>query len=405
MQTVSNAAGVAVRVYDKVVHEQIYNKNVLWNNILRNVAKPSETGSTKYMSVHYGRNVGSAAGSETVTLPIAGYQTSVQATITMKKNYQTISLSDFALQASKRSNEFLVNLLDDEYKRARQDMKRQLSRQGYGVGTGVICRVNDASPDTTLTFDTPMTGKHTMRYFDANNAVMFSSAADAATSAAYTTFSAITGDNTATVASATGIADNDYVYLAHTVASGSTPSVSNVNAEVMGLKGLIDDTSNLTTLHNLSRDTYIWWKSPVDSNATQRSLSEELMHDTMQDANELGMVKYGLTHNDVFKAYGQLLSSDRRYTETMTLKGGFTGCAFNTVPLVPDHDCPYDELYWIDPSTLSVEDLAPISFLDEDGSILDRSSTTPVWQATLRYYAQLACSAPNKNAALRDVVK
>ncbi|MBU3905039.1 MAG: phage major capsid protein, partial [Nanoarchaeota archaeon] len=155
----------------------------------------------------------------------------------------------------------------------------------------------------------------------------------------------------------------------------------------------------------VTRSTDIWWKSYVSSNSTQRSLTEELMHETFLEAKKKGDPKYILTHFDVYSAYGQLLSPDRRYTSEMKLKGGFTGWSFNEIPVIADYDCPYDEMYFVDPSSLSVEDLAPMSFLKEDGSILDRSSTQPIWQATLRYYANLATSACNKNAALRDVIK
>jgi hypothetical protein len=89
----------------------------------------------------------------------------------------------------------------------------------------------------------------------------------------------------------------------------------------------------------------------------------------------------------------------------MTLNGGFTGVKFNDIALVPDYDCPFTEVYFIDPTSLSVEDLAPMSFLNEDGAILDRSATTPTWNATLRYYSNLCTSAPNKNSSLRDVIQ
>jgi len=402
-QSVSNLAGAAMRVYDKVVHEQVFLKNILWNNVLRNVAQ-NQGSTTKYFSVHEGRNTGSAAGSESFTLPIAGEQQYTQATITMKYNFQQVALTDVALQASKRSKEFLVNALESEYKGARNDMQRQLSRQGYGVGTGVICRVNDDSVDTTLTFDTPMVGKYPTDYFEIGNGIMFSSAAAAATSAAYTTITAITGNYDMTVTSASGVVDNDYCFLAHNDGS-TTPTVSNVNAEVLGLKALIDDSTNLDSLEGITRSTDIWWKSYVSANATQRSLTEELMHETYLEGRKKGNPTFALTHFDVYSAFGQLLSPDRRYTSKMQLNGGFTGLEFNGIPIVPDYDCPYDEMYFIDKSTLSVEDLAPISFLDEDGAILDRSSTTPAWNATLRYYAQLATSSCNKNAALRDVIK
>jgi hypothetical protein len=401
-QSVSNLANAAMRVYDKVVHDQVFKKNVLFMNVLRNVAQDIGA-TTKYISLHYDRNVGSAAGSETVVLPTAGNQQYLQANVTMKYNFHTISITDVAIKASARSKEFLVNVLESEYQGAKNDMQRQLSRQGYGVGTGVICRVNDASPDATLTFDTPMVGKYPMDYFSVGNGVMFSSAANAATSAVYEVVSAITGNYTMTMSADPSASDDDYVYLAHT--NGTTPTVSNVNAEIMGLKGLIDDGANVDTFQGLARTSYIWWSSFVDDNTTQRSLTDALLHSTFLEAKKKGDPKYILTSFDVTSAYGQLLTPDRRYGSEMTLNGGFSGVNFNGIPMVADYDAPYDEAYFIDPSTLSVEDLAPMSFLDEDGSILDRSSTQPIWGATLRYYANLANKAPNQSASLRDVIK
>jgi hypothetical protein len=119
-----------------------------------------------------------------------------------------------------------------------------------------------------------------------------------------------------------------------------------------------------------------------------------------------GDPKFLIAHHDAVSAYGQLLSPDRRYTSIDTnLKGGFRGVEFNGMAMVADRDCPYDEIYFIDPSTISREELFPIGFLEEDGKILDRASTTAAWTATLAYYANLACFQPNRNAALRDVIK
>lgn len=86
----------------------------------------------------------------------------------------------------------------------------------------------------------------------------------------------------------------------------------------------------------------------------------------MLEAKKKGDPKIILTSFDLYSAYGRLLSSDRRYTDTMTLNGGFTGVNFNGMTLVADYDCPYTEMYFIDNSTLSVEELSPMSFLQED---------------------------------------
>jgi len=408
-QSITNLANVAMRIYDKVVHEQVFAKNVLFMNILSNVAH-QQGATTKYISVHYGRNIGSAAGTETVTLPTAGNQQYSQANVAMKYLFHQIAVTDVALQASKRSKELLVNVLESEYTGAKDDMQRQLSRMGYADGTGVICRVNDAAPDTTLTFDTPMVGKYPTDYFEYNatstagGPVLFASDTAGVTSTAFTTVTAISGNYTMTVASSSGIADDDYVFLAH--ANGTaTPTVGrNGSVEIMGLKGLIDDASNVDALEGITRSTDIWWKSYVNDAASSRSLTEALLQTTFLEAKKKGQPKYALTSFDVFSAYGQLLATDRRYTSEMTLGGGFTGVKFNDIGLVADYDCPFDEVYFIDPTTISVEDLAPMSFLNEDGNILDRTSTTPTWNATLRYYSNLCISAPNKNASLRDVV-
>jgi hypothetical protein len=352
--------------------------NIL-NNVAHDTGAASVVGSSttggggKMITVHYGRNIGSAAGSETLTLPTAGQQAYIQATIAMKYNFHTVSLTDVVLQASKRSKEFLVNVLESEYEGAKNDMQRQLSRQGYGIGTGEIAKVNgDPTTGTTLNLDNPMVGKNPTDYIEVGNIIRMG-----ATASTIETVASITDNDTLEIGAAvSAIADNDAVYLA------TSATQSNKDYEMMGLKGMIDDGTNVSTLQGLLRSTYIWWKAYVDDNTSQRSLSDALLHSTWIEAQKKGNTKYILTSWDVTSAYGQLLTPDRRYTSgDTTLKGGFKGVDFNGVPMVADYDAPYDEAYFIDPSTLSIEDLAPISFLNEDGAILDRSATTPAWNA------------------------
>lgn len=405
-QSIANSLNLGMRVYESTIAEQVFQKNVLFQNILKNVA--SKRGTTnKYLKVHNGRNIGSAAGGESITLPTAGQQAYTEATIPMKLNFHQISITDYALQAGKNSKEFLVDLLQSEYDGAKADMQRQLSRQGYGDGSGVICQINGIGSSPIFDLDTPMVGKNPTDYLEAGGLgvgtpVMVDSDKVTATSEVYTRVTAITDGNTFTLATGTGIADNDYVFLAHY--NGGTSTVSNRGAEIMGLKGLIDDSTNVDEFEGITRSTSIWWKSYINSAASNRSLTEAIMFDTLLEAKKKGDPKIIMTSFDLYSAYGRLLSADRRYTDTMELKGGFTGVKFNDQALVADYDCPYTEMYFIDPSTLSVEELAPMSFLQEDGAILSRSATTPAYTATLRYYANLANSACNKSAAARQLV-
>ena len=405
-QSIANSLNLGMKVYDSVIAEQVFSKNVLWNNIAKNLATKRGT-TNKYLKVHYGRNIGSAAGGESITLPTAGKQSYLEATIPMKLNFHQVNITDYAIQAGKNSKEFLVDLLQTEYEGAKADMQRQLSRQGYGDGTGVICRVNGVGSQPTFDLDTPMVGKNPTDYVEPGadgigSPIMFDSSASSATSEVYTRVTAVTDGNTFTTATGTWVADNDYVFLAHY--NGSTSTVSNRDGEIMGLKGLIDDSTNVDSFEGLTRSTYIWWKSYANSAASNRSLTEAIMFDTMLEAKKKGDPKYILTGFDLYSAYGRLLSSDRRYTDTMELKGWFTGVKFNDLALLADYDAPYTDMFFIDPSVLSVEEMQPMAFLQDDGAILSRSATTASYQATLRYYANLASSAPNKCAVARNLV-
>ena len=165
-QSVTNALNLAMRVYESDIAEQLFTKNVLWMNILnKNVA--TQRGTTnKYLKVHPFRNIGHAAGDENLTLPTAGQQGYLEATIPMKLNFHQIGISDYALQAGKNNKEYLVDLLQSEYDGAKADMQRQLSRQGYGDGSGVICRINGIGSSPTFDLDTPMVGKNPADYLE-----------------------------------------------------------------------------------------------------------------------------------------------------------------------------------------------------------------------------------------------
>lgn len=407
-QSVSNLAGAAMTVYDKNVYEQTFEKNVLAQNLRRNLGVTSADGTSKTLTVHYGRNIGTAAGSETITLPTAGNQKFKQCTVSMKYNFAQISLTDVVLEASKSNLAYLVNALDAEYEGAKNDMARQIQRQWYGLGTGSLGLVNGAATGTdTVVMDTPMVGKYVGDYIEEGQILRFgATATDIATVDYYIGPSAtVANQDSIALVTAHGatIDDNDDIYIA------ASASQSNKDAEMSGLKLLIDDGTNATACQSLNRVTtppyYVWWRAYVNDASASRTLTEALMQSTYLQAKKYGKPNLALTSYDLYQKYALTLTPDRRYTATdMNIKGGFTGVQFNDLTIVPDFDCPFDEMYFIDTNALSIEELTPVSFMDKDGSILDRSATTPAYNATLRYYANLAINKPRSCAALRDVV-
>ena len=407
-QTVTNLAGAAMTVYDKNVYKQTFEKNILAQNLRKDLGITSADGTSKTLTVHYGRNVGTAAGSETITLPTAGNQKFKQATVSMKYNFAQISLTDVVLEASKSNLAYLVNALDAEYEGAKNDIARQIQRQWYGIGDGSLGLVNGAATGTdTVVFDTPMVGKYVGDYLTDGQILRFgATAADIATMDYYIGQSAtVANQDSIALVTAHGatIDDNDNVYIARSATE------SNKDAEMSGLKLLIDDGTNATACQGLNRVTtppyYTWWRSYVNDASSSRALTEALMQTTYLQAKKFGNPKMILTSYDLYQKYALSLTPDRRYGATdMTISGGFTGVKFNESVILPDFDCPFDEMYFIDTEALSIEELTPVSFMDKDGAILNRSATTPAYDATLRYYANLAINKPRACSTLRDVI-
>ena len=336
---------------------------------------------------------------ETDTLPTAGQQQYEQLSVAMKFVFQQISLTDVALTASKKSKEFLVDVLESEYQGAKKDLIQQIQRMWWGIGTGELFKVNgDPAAGTTVNTDTPMVGKNPMDYIEEGGTLRFG-----ATASTIGTVSTITDTDTFELtASVAAIADNDAVY--HAVSATQSAK----DNEMMGLKGIIDDGAFVSTLQTVDRTATgkFWWQAYVNDATASRSLTDTLLHTTFLEAKRKGDPKYALTSFDVYKSYGLLLTPDRRYTNADSpLKGGFVGLEFNDIPIVADYHAPFDEVYFIDPTAMTIEDLGDITFLNEDGSILDRSATTPAWNATIKYYANLAAKAPNKCSSLRDVTQ
>ena len=92
----------------------------------------------------------------------------------------------------------------------------------------------------------------------------------------------------------------------------------------------------------------------------------------------------------------------------MRLRGGFTALDWGGIPFVWDRDCPIDTggdhmLFGLDMSDLMLLELQDWDFDDTDGSVLHRRADYAYYDATLFYYGQLGCLAPDDQFVIRDL--
>lgn len=402
-QTLTNFDEALKIDYLPVVREQLNNARILSSKIERNERDVS--GKRWQMFTHVGRSSGIGSGTET-GLPTAGNQEFLNPYGNVKYTRGRIQVSGPTIEASKDDKGAIVRALESEIKGITEDMKKEVNYQFFNDGSAVRALVNgDPGTEVTLTLDTPGT-----RWLQEGMLVDFFDPA-AGTTRTPTSGSYIASISSATAckmntAAVSGVADNDWVIRLGARAGATTLLTDSY--EMMGLKGIIDDGTYVTTLENLSRTTYPHWNcsiSSTDSNGgTLRDVTLDLIQAqiTAVEANG-GKTNLIISDHALRDAYAALVVADKRYVNTMKLDGGFMALEYNGIPWVADADCPINTVFFIDTDHLQIMQMSDWSWMDRDGAVLSRVANSDAYEAVLYWYADLTTDKPKAHSFLRDV--
>jgi len=402
-QTLSNYDEALKINYLPAIREQLNNKTILLNTLTRNERDVS--GKRWQVVAHYGRSSGVGSGAET-DLPTAGNQAYKNPYGTVAYHRGRIQVSGPVMAASRNDVGAIGRALDTEIKGITADLRKEINYQLFNDGTSIRAYVNgDPGTGTTLTLDTP----GTMYLYDGMIIdILGNDDGDGATNDADVVISSVDSDTEVTVSAAldTSIDDNDYVVRANsTDGAGVLPSDS---YEMMGLKGIVDDGTYVTTLHNLSRSDYAWWKCSTfdndDNSGTNRDLTLDLIQEAMTAVEKNGgQVKMILSSPELRDAYASLLVSDKRFVNTLELDGGFKALEYSGTPWVADPDCPPNTVFFIDTDHLQIMQMSDWDWMDKDGAVLSRVSGSDAYEAVLYWYSELTTDKPRAHTFLRDV--
>lgn len=403
----------ALRIYyQPAIREQFPQKSVLLQNLEKGDAKNIDTsGAFARITLQKSMHPSVGAKPEGKPLPNKSYTRLETTDVAMKYNYGRIEVSGPVMRASRDNRGAVLKALETETESVTKALRNDINRQlACGNGTGVLALLNGASQTTTwaldsllgIAFSTPSSiGSEVAptKYAVAGMEV------DVGDSTTYTTID-VTAATITTVNSATGITgstlsgmdDNGYL-LRHDAAA----------SEIMGLRGIIDDSGQLDALQTITRSSAgngYWKASVVDygSAAAPATLTESYMQEaaTLCEKND-GEVSFVLTTFGLRDSYVSILQSDKRFVNTTELKGGFKSIDFNGTPLTPDKDCTPYTMYFVDKSTLELYESSPVTWANEDGSVLSRVANYDAYEAFLYYYANLGANNCVKNACLSYV--
>lgn len=404
-QTLSNFDEALKIDYLPTMREQLDNSTVLLSKVERD--SENVEGKQWQLTAHYKRNSGVGAGAET-DLPTAGNQSYENPYGNVRYNRGRIQISGPVMKASKTNKGAMVRALDSEVQGVTRDLKKEINYQLFNDGTSRRCLVNgDPGTGTTLTVDSP----GTMYLSDGMVISVIADDTGVATDATATITSVdSTTEVTVSAALDTNIADNDWV-----IRYGSHDGAGIANSdsyEMMGLKGIVDDATYVTTLHNLSRSTYAWWKCSTftndDNSGTNRDLTLPLIQEAVtaveKNGGEVNMI---LSSHDLRDTYASLVTADKRFVNTLSLDGGWSALEYTggakAIPWVADVDCMPNTVFFIDTNHLKVMEMSGWDWMQEDGAVLSRVSGSDAYEASLFWYSDLATDRPMAHTFLRDV--
>ena len=402
--TLTTASAILKEVYEPKIQDQLQNEAVTLKRIERSSDNIEHQVGGKYVTfpLHIRRNQGLGARNELEALPSPGQQQYTSARISLKYLYGAVRLSGQTLELANTNAQAFASVLDQEMEGLKGDLLKDQNRQVYGDGTGAVATVStlsgagltasvswtgwlqlgmqvDIIDGTTLSNPTPTVKASNRQITAINNAFPVATAN-------------VTFDG-ANVATAVG----DIF-----VRTGS------VNREWSGL-GII--VKNSGTFQNVDPTVEALWKAEIDSNGgTNRALSEGLMI-LMADRIRTngGKVTAMFSNLGVRRAYYNLLSQQRRYTNTTSFEGGFSGLAFTTdtgdIPFVVDLDAPPNRVYFINEKEITLYRDKNWEFMDRDGSKWARVSGYDAYDATMYQYSNLGTHRRNTHGLLADITE
>lgn len=312
-----------------------------------------------------------------------------------------IQFSGLSAAAADEDDETFANIVVDALDMAKERLLKDENRQFFGLGTGLLAQPagNVASNATSFSVDSA-------QYIRANMVIDVYSGA------------------TRTVASKR-VADvdkvNNIVYLGTPGTGGVTLGAALITTdqvvkenirvsapadgkEMMGLRGIVDDATDLTTFENLDAlNNRIWRGRRIDAGAA--NLTSDLLQRLLDDVEVLGgdAPDTIIMHQKQRRKYLDIVVPQKRYMD-QKMDAGFSALSFNGIDLFLDEDCQQSTVYALTKKHIQKYELEALAMGNHDGSdTFLRAINQDVFQAYWRHYCNFGTGKRNAHGKLTNL--
>lgn len=389
---ITDISAILLEVVTPFVDDQLSNINILFQHI-KSESRMIDANNQIFIPTRSGRHAGVYSVAEN-TEPRTGAALRQRMNTPVRFTFGSLEITDQTLEAAaKADRKAVVPILTDDINALISTFEKDINRQWFGDGTGQLCLANGTGAGATvLIVDTPGT-----EFLIEGQFIEIGSSGARR-------ISSVDSDTQVTLATTASWSDNDVVTKEN-------------DAEMMGLKGIIDDGDFVATFQGLARSSNPWLNASTNDTAgvlteadmiTQfnnaRKFSQKF--DSKGNPNNKLIIFMGQT---LFEKYGSLLTSMKR-TQGLkeVLSGGWQGLEFmgGQAAVILEYDCPEGFVFVVDMTSLMRAELTkPFQWLQGEGDrgILTRSSgNRTIWEATMKYYANLVVTRIKANARLSN---
>ena len=418
-QNLTNFDAMLKEFYPKdVILDLIKAKNPFYFEFQKS-KRISADGRRVIQPVHSARNTGVSALAEGGVLPDAGNQAYVDLTIPFRYVYGRVNISGPVMKQTRTSQGAFDDVMDQEIEGAIRDGARDLSRQIQGDGRGVLCQLSGTGAGVAqalingqgVTDNNDVPGR-----FLAKGMVVAGITALTGAWEFTRTVSSVSADlKTVTFTATVTPSAVNTILVRQGSAAGVALGDGAFQNEIMGLLGMVDDGTFVSTYFGLTRSATIGLSAQRLALGAG-SLSLDILHRGFHAVDQLGDGKIGqlVSHQVTAREYYALLQVMKRYVDAGALSpdGGLKrrsdnqgyDIEFNQVPLREDRDVPLGIIHGLDMDSFRRYSLTEGEWADDDGRILLRNATTDSYEGRLRVlFGNAACLAPNRNFTISGI--
>lgn len=391
-------------LYVGPIVEELNQKTYCLDQIERDSDHIDHTGRRAVIPLHKNRNRGRKSIADGGTLPTAGAQVYLDAIVPLRYHTYGIELTDQVIEASKTNEGAFISALEVETKGVAVDMRKDINRQVFGLGNGVLAKALKTSKTTGLKVQNEIEMQY-LQVGDVIDVLIESTGA--------TTNGVVGAEITERKVSSSEVVISKELAAELAAETYAIYVSGNRNQEMDGLRNI---TENERTLHSVNSATAgnAFWKGNIikagESISKTATAGESLFEQLADNVGAMGNgdVEVFLTTRGIRRRLADSYQSQKRFNDhdAVDVHGGYSAIMVNEIPCVADDDAPKGYAFGFNKSALKWFEQTKPGWLErENGGIFHLKTAgtgtyAAVWQAWLRWYAAMGCIAPNRTGRL-----